>query len=58
MLKTLPGLWLLLMLGVITGACLGIYNSRSKGERWKVYLLVPGLAAGLGAIWLIAEWTG
>ena len=57
MLWTFKGLWLLFVLGIITGGgVVGCYVT-SSSRKALVYGLVT-IAALSGALWLIIQWMG
>lgn len=59
MLRTLGGLCLLAGLGVVGGACLALsFEHPEVHGGWRSRLLLPGLGAIVGVIWLITDWMG
>ena len=58
MLWTLEGLWLLLGLGVGIGASFTLFLTETTNRGWKTFVFASGITMFIGAMWLIADWSG
>ena len=58
MLWTLEGLWLLFGLGIGAGISFTLFLTEPANRGWKTFMFLPGIAMFIGAMWLIADWSG